>query len=151
MWVKFAPHTLKPQGSYFSSCTKRDVYGLDIPSRVETFLPGINILDASRILYHLDLTSVVSKSRDCAAALFGVGMETICNQFPLETWIHIHTNVPKLEIYCLARAGVYYEHLTHYPSLGTVKTTFNGEYNAIKVALANLKYSFFIPIILSSS
>ncbi|GFY76262.1 hypothetical protein TNIN_420981 [Trichonephila inaurata madagascariensis] len=91
--------------------------GLDIPSRIAFAAPPQkNLLEGSRISYHLDLMSPVSKSQDCTAALFGMGMKTIYNSFPLETWPHMYTDGSKLQTDGVAGAGVYREHFSHYLS-----------------------------------
>ena len=82
--------------------------------------------------------SPVSKSQDCTAVLFGAGMETIHNHFPLEAWIHIYTDSSKIEMDGVARASIYCEHFAHYLSLGTSKRAFDGEVEAIKVVLEDL-------------
>ncbi|GFU32705.1 hypothetical protein NPIL_686011 [Nephila pilipes] len=44
----------------------------------------------------------------------------------------------------VASAGVYCEHFSHYLSLGTAKSTFDGEVKAIKVALIIINQSSLI-------
>ncbi|GFT24087.1 RNase H domain-containing protein [Nephila pilipes] len=54
-------------------------------------------------------------------------METIYNRFPLQEWLHIYTDGSKLEMNDVVGAGVYCEHFSHYLSLGTAKSIFEGE------------------------
>ena len=116
----------------------KEMDGCDIPPLIEPLLPPLNPLDAEEILYHLDLMSPVSKSQDSTAALFGAGMETIHNRSFLEAWIHIYTDGLKIEKDGVAGAGIYCKHFAHYLSLGTYKSAFDGEVEAIKIALEHL-------------
>nr|XP_015922439.1 uncharacterized protein LOC107451003 [Parasteatoda tepidariorum] len=144
MLTKSEPRGLKTQDGYLQTVLKvMDEF--DIPSRIEPLLPPLNPMEASEILYHLDLMSPVLKPQDCTAALFRVGMETIHNHFPLEAWLHIYTDGSKLEIDGVAGAGIYSEYFSHCLSLGTAKTAFDGEVEAIKVALtlSNARPSIF--------
>ncbi|GFU25028.1 RNase H domain-containing protein [Nephila pilipes] len=95
-------------------------------------------LETSKILYNLDLMIPVLKAQDYCAALCSAEMGTIYNHFPLEAWLHIYTNGSKLEINGVAGAGVYCEHFSHYLLLETAKYAFDGEVEAIKVALTHL-------------
>ncbi|XP_015911532.2 uncharacterized protein [Parasteatoda tepidariorum] len=111
-------------------------------------------MEASKILYHLDLVNHVLKAQDCAAALFSAGMETIHNRFPLEAWLHVYTDGSKLEMDGVAGAGILCEHFSRYLSLGTAKTAFDGEVEAIKVALTHLNARpslFYQAVIFSDS
>ncbi|XP_015926598.1 uncharacterized protein [Parasteatoda tepidariorum] len=110
----------------------------DIPSRIEPLPPPLNPMEASKILYHLDLMIPVLKAEDCTAALFSAGMETIHNRFPLEAWLHRYTDGSKLEMDGVTGAGIFCEHFSHYLLLGTAKTAFDGEVEAIKVASTHL-------------
>ncbi|XP_015920769.2 uncharacterized protein [Parasteatoda tepidariorum] len=110
----------------------------DIPFRIEPLLPPLNPMESSKILHHLDFMSPVLKSQDCTAAFFSAGMVTIHNRFPLEAWLQIYTDGSKLEMDNIAGAGIYCEHFSHYLLLGTAKTAFDGEVEAIKVALTHL-------------
>ncbi|GIY03715.1 hypothetical protein CDAR_366371 [Caerostris darwini] len=89
-------------------------------------------------LYFLDLLSQVSKIQDYVATLLSANMETIYNRFPLDAWMHIYTEGPKVDINGSTRTGIFCEHFSHYLPLGTDKTTFDDEVEAIKVALIHL-------------
>nr|XP_015919702.1 uncharacterized protein LOC107448864 [Parasteatoda tepidariorum] len=95
-------------------------------------------MDANKLLYQLNLMNPVLKAQDCTAVSFSAGMETIHNRFPLEAWLHIYTDGSKLEMDGVAGAGIYWEHFSHYLSLGTAKTAFDGEVEATKVVLTHL-------------
>ncbi|GFT97527.1 hypothetical protein NPIL_357131 [Nephila pilipes] len=101
---------------------------LDIPSQTEPLLPSINLLETNKILYHLDLMSPVLKAQDCSETLFSTGRETIYNRFLLEAWLRIYTVGSKLEMNGVAGVGVYCE---HFSPLGTVKSAFDGEVEAL--------------------
>ncbi|GFY58458.1 hypothetical protein TNIN_423351 [Trichonephila inaurata madagascariensis] len=134
---------------------------LDIPSQIEQLLLPINPLGASRILYNLDLMSHVLKSQNRTATcsmrnrrlsipppLFGGPQESVLCfvsapktgfRVPASTLLNpTLTDGSKLIIDDVPVAGVYSEHFFHYLSLGTTKTTFADEVEAIKVALAFL-------------
>ncbi|XP_015915700.2 uncharacterized protein [Parasteatoda tepidariorum] len=137
MLTKSESRWLKTQDGYLQAVLKvMDEF--DIPSRIKLLLPPLNPMEARKILYHLDLMCPILKAQDCIADLFSAGMETIHNRFPLEEWLHIYTDGSKLEMDGVAGAGIFCEHFSHYLSLGTAKTAFDGEVEAIKVALTHL-------------
>ncbi|GFY70773.1 hypothetical protein TNIN_271351 [Trichonephila inaurata madagascariensis] len=61
-------------------------------------------------------------------------METICNRFPLETWLHRCTGGLKLELNGVAGVDIYCEHFSQYLSLGTAKTAFDGPVGTTGIA-----------------
>ncbi|XP_042896340.1 uncharacterized protein [Parasteatoda tepidariorum] len=118
MLTKSEPR-MKTQDGYLQVVLK--VMGeFDIPSWIESLFPP------------------VLKVQDCTAALFSAGMKTIHNRFPLDSWLHIYTDGSKLEIDGAAGAGIFCEHFSLSLSLGTAKTAFDSEVEAIKVALTHL-------------
>ena len=88
-WNKFAPRKLKTLDGFLQVVLKK-MDGCNIPPLTQPLLPPLNPLDAIEILYQLDLMSLLSKSQECTAALFGVGMETIHSGFNLEAWIYVY-------------------------------------------------------------
>ncbi|GFS88207.1 hypothetical protein NPIL_609751 [Nephila pilipes] len=60
-------------------------------------------------------------------------METIYYRFPLKAGLH-----SELEMNGVADAGIYCEHFTQCPTLGTAKSAFDGEAEAIKEVLTHL-------------
>ncbi|GFT32455.1 hypothetical protein NPIL_103131 [Nephila pilipes] len=106
MSVESRPRKLKTQNGFLQAVFK-EMDGLDIPSWIEPLMTPINSLEASKILYHLDLMSHVLKAQDCFAVLFSEGRKTIYNRFHLEAWLHIYTDGSKLEMNGVAGAGVY--------------------------------------------
>ena len=81
--TKSGPCRLKTQDGFLQAVLK-ETDSCDMPPLIESLLPPLNPLDAGEILYHLDLMSLIPKTQDCTAALFGAGMETIHNRFPLQ-------------------------------------------------------------------
>ena len=49
--------------------------------------------------------------------------------------MHIYTDSSKIKMDDVAGASVYYEHFVHYLCLGTYKSAFDGEVEAVKIAL----------------
>ncbi|GFU37849.1 hypothetical protein NPIL_646511 [Nephila pilipes] len=83
MRVESRHRRLKTQDGFLQTVLK-EMDGVDIPSRIELLLPPINPLEASKILYHLDLMTLALRDQNSSAALFSAGMETIYNCFPLK-------------------------------------------------------------------
>ncbi|GFS82658.1 hypothetical protein NPIL_700701 [Nephila pilipes] len=81
--------------------------------------------------------SPVLKSQDCSAALFSA-METTIVFFLKQSCIYIYIDGSKREMNGVTGSGVYCEHFSHYISLVTAKSAFDGEVEAIKVALTRL-------------
>ena len=62
-------------------------------------------------------------------------METINARFPPDKWIYVYTDGSKLEAKGNVRAGIHSERFAHYLPLGSGKSAFDGEVEAIRVTL----------------
>ncbi|GFT98621.1 transposable element Tcb2 transposase [Trichonephila clavipes] len=106
----------------------------DVPFELLSFA---NPLDHAILDIRLDLVLNVRKRDLSPTALHAIALETINTRFPLEEWLHIYTDGSLLDFAQGAGIGVF-SHLFFYLHAGPLTTHFDGEVEAIHIALQQL-------------
>ncbi|GFW99127.1 uncharacterized protein LOC103521360 [Trichonephila clavipes] len=87
----------------------------------------------------LNVSSVDVKKRDLSpTALHAIALETINTRFPPEEWLHIYTDGSLLDFAQGAGIGVFSHLFSFYLHAGPLTTHFDGEVEAIHIALQQL-------------
>ncbi|GFS97120.1 uncharacterized protein LOC103523953 [Trichonephila clavipes] len=103
----------------------------DVPFELLSFA---NPLDYAILDIRLDLVLNVRKRDLSPTALHAIALETINTRFPPEEWLHIYTDDSLLDFVQGAGIGVF-SHLFFYLHAGPLTTHFDGEVEAIHIAL----------------
>ncbi|GFX51313.1 putative RNA-directed DNA polymerase from transposon X-element [Trichonephila clavipes] len=106
----------------------------DVPFELLSFA---NPLDYAILDIRLDLVMNVRKRDLSRTALHAIALETINTRFPPEEWLHIYTDGSLLDFAQGAGIGVF-SHLFFYLHAGPLTTHFDGEVEAIHIALQQL-------------
>ncbi|GFW43059.1 uncharacterized protein LOC103524116 [Trichonephila clavipes] len=101
----------------------------DVPFELLSFANPLDI--------RLDLVLNVRKRDLSPTALHAIALETINTRFPPEEWLHIYTDGSLLDFAQGAGIGVF-SHLFFYLHAGPLTTHFDGEVEAIHIALQQL-------------
>ncbi|GFS50107.1 uncharacterized protein LOC103524116 [Trichonephila clavipes] len=106
----------------------------------ETMIPMEDvILRLKRALFNgLDLVLNVRKRDLSPTALHAIALETINTRFPLEKWLHTYTDGSLLDFAQGAGIGVFSHLFSFYLHDGPLTTHFDGEVEAIHIALQQL-------------
>ncbi|GFV94331.1 uncharacterized protein TNCV_2267851 [Trichonephila clavipes] len=107
----------------------------DVPFELLSFA---NPLDYAILDIRLDLVLNVRKCDLSPTALHAIALETINTRFPPEEWLHIYTDVSLLDFAQGAGIGVFSHLFSFYLHAGPLTTHFDGEVEAIHIALQQL-------------
>ncbi|GFX79695.1 uncharacterized protein LOC103524116 [Trichonephila clavipes] len=97
-----------------------------------------NPLDYAILDIRLDLVLNVRKRDLSPTALHAIALETINTRFPPEEWLHIYTDGSLLDFAQGAGIGVFSHLFSFYLHAGPLTTHFDGEVEAIHIALQQL-------------
>ncbi|GFW47745.1 uncharacterized protein LOC103521360 [Trichonephila clavipes] len=106
----------------------------DVPFELLSFA---NPLDYAILDIRLDLVLNVRKRDLSPTALHAIALETINTRFPPEEWLDIYTDSSLLDFAQGAGIGVF-SHLFFYLHAGPLTTHYDGEVEAIHIALQQL-------------
>ncbi|GFT29700.1 uncharacterized protein LOC103524116 [Trichonephila clavipes] len=107
----------------------------DVPFELLSFA---NPLDYATLDIRLDLVLNVRKRDLSPTALHAIALETINTRFPPEEWLHIYTDGSLLDFAQGAGIGVFSHLFSFYLHAGPLTTHFDGEVEAIHIALQQL-------------
>ncbi|GFU95731.1 uncharacterized protein LOC103524116 [Trichonephila clavipes] len=107
----------------------------DVPFELLSFA---NPLDYAILNIRLDLVRNVRKRDLSPTALHAIALETINTHFPPEEWFHIYTDGSLLDFAQGAGIGVFSHLFSFYLHAGPLTTHFDGEVEAIHIALQQL-------------
>ncbi|GFV44756.1 uncharacterized protein TNCV_563071 [Trichonephila clavipes] len=107
----------------------------DVPFELLSFA---NPLDYAILDIRLDLVLNVRKRDLSPTALHAIALETINTRFPPEEWLHIYTDGSLLDLAQGAGIGVFSHLFSFYLHAGPLTTHFDGEVEAIHIALQQL-------------
>ncbi|GFY22899.1 uncharacterized protein LOC103524116 [Trichonephila clavipes] len=107
----------------------------DVPFELLSFA---NPLDYAILDIRLDLVLNVKKRDLSPTALHAIALETINTRFPPEEWLHIYTDGSLLDFAQGAGIGVFCHLFSFYLHVGPLTTHFDGEIEAIHIALQQL-------------
>ncbi|GFW22446.1 torsin-1B [Trichonephila clavipes] len=107
----------------------------DVPFELLSFA---NPLDYAILDIRLDLVLNVRKRDLSRTALHAIALETINTRFPPEEWLHIYTDGSLLDFAQGAGIGVFSHLFSFYLHAGPLTTHFDGEVEAIHIALQQL-------------
>ncbi|GFV73672.1 uncharacterized protein LOC103524116 [Trichonephila clavipes] len=107
----------------------------DVPFELLSFA---NPLDYAILDIRLDLVLNVRKRDLSPTALHAIALETIHTRFPPEEWLHIYTDGSLLDFAQGAGIGVFSHLFSFYLHAGPLTTHFDGEVEAIHIALQQL-------------
>ncbi|GFX03683.1 probable RNA-directed DNA polymerase from transposon BS [Trichonephila clavipes] len=107
----------------------------DVPFELLSFA---NPLDYATLDIRLDLVLNVRKRDLSPTALHAIALETINTRFPPEEWLHIYTDGSLLDFAQGAGIGVFCHLFSFYLHAGPLTTHFDGEVEAIHIALQQL-------------
>ncbi|GFU61013.1 uncharacterized protein LOC103524116 [Trichonephila clavipes] len=107
----------------------------DVPFDLLSFA---NPLDYTTLDIRMDLVLNVRKRDLSPTALHAIALETINTRFPPEEWLHIYTDGSLLNFAQGAGIGVYSHLFSFYLHAGHLTTHFDGEVEAIHIALQQL-------------
>jgi ribonuclease HI len=128
---------LKTQKGFIQCVLENNQYKA-INSAPFELLSLVNPLDYTVLDVRLDLVLKVKKDELSPTALRAVALETIHTRFPSDDWIHIYTDGSLLDFSQGAGAGVYSDLFSFYHHAGLFTTHFDGELDAIRIALQQL-------------
>ncbi|KAI5717804.1 hypothetical protein M8J77_011529 [Diaphorina citri] len=127
---------------------------INIPEKFEPLEIPVNPIDDITIDHHLSIEENFRKD-DVAPTVAKVkALELINTQYPADQWTHIYTDGSMQNPEQGAGAGVTSELFSFYKGLGPFTTNFDGETEAIKIAVQQLLYrtnNFSKAVILSDS
>ncbi|GFT48729.1 uncharacterized protein LOC103524116 [Trichonephila clavipes] len=107
----------------------------DVPFELLSFS---NPLDYAILDIRLDLVLNVRKRDLSPTVLHAIALETINTRFPPEEWLHIYTDGSLLDFSQGAGIGVFSHLFSFYLHTGPLTTHFDGEVEAIHIALQQL-------------
>ncbi|GFV40633.1 uncharacterized protein LOC103524116 [Trichonephila clavipes] len=107
----------------------------DVPFELLSFA---NPLDYAILDIRLDLVLNVRKRDLSPTAFHAIALETINTRLPPEEWLHIYTDGSHLDFAQGAGIGVFSHLLSFYLHAGPLTTHFDGEVEAIHIALQQL-------------
>ncbi|GFV65579.1 uncharacterized protein LOC103524116 [Trichonephila clavipes] len=107
----------------------------DVPFELLSFA---NPLDYAILDIRFDLVLNVRKRDLSPTALHAIALETINTRFPPEEWLHIYTDGSHLDFAQGAGIGVFSHLFSFYLHAGPLTTHFDGEVEAIHIALQQL-------------
>ncbi|GFW60506.1 uncharacterized protein LOC103524116 [Trichonephila clavipes] len=107
----------------------------DVPFELLSFA---NPLDYATLDIRLDLVLNARKRDLSPTALHAIALETINTRFPPEEWLHIYTDGSILDFAQGAGIGVFSHLFSFYLHAGPLTTHFDGEVEAIHIALQQL-------------
>jgi len=90
------------------------------------------------ILYKFSLLSEIKKHDTPTAALQQLALATINKRYPAEEYLRIYTDGSLSKMDGKAGAGIYSELFSYYISVGSNRTSFNGETATITNAMQQL-------------
>ncbi|GFV39478.1 uncharacterized protein LOC103524116 [Trichonephila clavipes] len=128
---------LKTQKGFIQSVSENIQYKVinDVPFELLSFA---NPLDYAILDIRLDLVLNVRKRDRSPTALHAIALETINTRFPPEEWLHIYTDGSLLDFAQGAGIGVFSHFFSFYLHAGPLTTHFDGEVEAIHIALQQL-------------
>ena len=140
-WIKQhnSQQNLKTQTTPIDSCHNFLKY-LNIPTQTENISPPINPLDFRTIQINMSLTEEMKKKDTSPEILKQSTLETINTSYPEEEWLRIYTDGSQMDTTNTTGAGVYCKLFSQYASVGTNTTNFDGEIEAVFLALQQLLY-----------
>ncbi|GFT80571.1 uncharacterized protein LOC103524116 [Trichonephila clavipes] len=129
--------TLKTQKGFIQCVRENIQYKVinDVPFELLSFA---NPLDYAILDIRLDLVLNVRKRDLSPNALHAIALETINTRFPPEEWLHIYTDVSLLDFAQGAGIGVFSHLFSFCLHAGPLTTHFDGEVEAIHIALQQL-------------
>ncbi|GFW19126.1 uncharacterized protein LOC103524116 [Trichonephila clavipes] len=132
----YGGRNLKTQKGFIQCVRENIQYKVinDVPFELLSFS---NPLDYAILDIILDLVLNVRKRDLSPTALHAIALETINTRFPPEEWLHIYTDGSLLDFAQGAGIGVF-SHLFFYLHAGPLTTHFDGEVEAIHIALQQL-------------
>ncbi|GFY21721.1 probable RNA-directed DNA polymerase from transposon BS [Trichonephila clavipes] len=122
----------------FIQCVRENIQFIvinDVPFELLFFA---NPLDYAILDIRLDLVQNVRKRDLSPTALHAIALETINTRFPPEEWLHIYTDGSLLDFAQGAGIGVFSHLFSFYLHAGPLTTHFDGEVEAIHIALQHL-------------
>ncbi|GFW05100.1 uncharacterized protein LOC103524116 [Trichonephila clavipes] len=128
---------LKTQKGYIQCVRENIPYKVinDVPFELLSFA---NPLDYAILDIRLDLVLDVRKRDLSPTALHAIALETINTRFPPEEWLHIYTDGSLLDFAQGSGIGVFSHLFSFYLHAGPLTTHFDGEVEAIHIALQQL-------------
>ena len=120
----------------------------------ETLLTPTSPLLQPDVHLRLNLTEMVTKSENDRIVLKQLTLETIHQFYPSDNWLHIYTDGSQIGKNGKVGVGVYSSLFSFYHTLGDYHTNFDGEMEAIRLALEQLLLrpnSFEKTVLLSDS
>ncbi|GFU89049.1 membrane-associated tyrosine- and threonine-specific cdc2-inhibitory kinase [Trichonephila clavipes] len=130
-------HNLKTQKGFIQCVRENIQYKVinDVPFELLSFA---NPLDYATLYIRLDLVLNVRKRDLSPTALHAIALETINTRFPPEEWLPIYTDGSLLDFAQGAGIGVFSHLFSFYLHAGPLTTHFDGEVEAIHIALQQL-------------
>ena len=111
---------------------------LQIPTEAEPICPTTASTEYQSFHAKLSLLSEVKKHDTPTIALQQLALATINGRYPSEEYLRIYTDGSLSKIGGKAGAGIHSELFSHYISVGSNRTSFDGEITAITMALQQL-------------
>ncbi|GFU64610.1 probable RNA-directed DNA polymerase from transposon X-element [Trichonephila clavipes] len=122
----------------FIQCVRENIQYKVINHVPFELLSFANPLDYAILDIRLDLVLNVRKRDLNPTALHAIALETINTRFPPEEWLHIYTDGSLLDFAQGAGIGVFSHLFSFYLHAGPLTTHFDGEVEAIHIALQQL-------------
>ncbi|KAI5725988.1 hypothetical protein M8J77_022473 [Diaphorina citri] len=141
-WNKYEvqPTILKTQPGFVQKILKvREEY--KIPEGKEHLQITCNPLESFEIEHSTSLGMEFRKEDVAPSTAKILALETIHSKYPKESWTHIYTDGSFQNIETGAGAGVTSDLFSFYKGLGRNTTNFDGEVEAIKIAVQHLLFS----------
>ncbi|KAJ4436424.1 hypothetical protein ANN_19057 [Periplaneta americana] len=114
----------------------REIYQIcNTPEPLPQFL---NPILSNSILFSVDLEDDVFKRKTPVDILRSLALETINLKYPETEWLRVYTDGSKSEDDINVGAGVYSDIFASYTAVDTHRSAYDGEIEAIRVALAQL-------------
>ncbi|GFW14916.1 uncharacterized protein LOC103521360 [Trichonephila clavipes] len=136
-YISDGGHNRKTQKG-FIQCVRENIQYKVINDVPFELLNLANPLDYAILDIRLDLVLNVRKRDLSPTALHAIALETISTRFPPEEWLHIYTDGSLLDFAQGAGFGVFSHLFSFYLHAGPLTTHFDGEVEAIHIALQQL-------------
>lgn len=138
----------------FNQVSYRIAKDIDIIREAELLVGPWCPLDFCDCRVSLDLDMPIDKRNMSDTQIRAIALATIENRYPVNRWTYVYTDGSMFQRCIGAGAGVFCEHFAFYKAVGRDTTSFDGELEAILIALRQimvLRQNFSNVVILSDS
>ena len=113
---------------------------MNIPTQTEPTIPATNPLDFMTVITNLSLTEDLKKKDTSPMVLKLTALEMTVLHYPEKDWLRVYTDGSQVDDANTAGTEVHCKLFSQYATAGVNKSNFDGEIEAISLALQQFLY-----------